>query len=778
MVFGFNKKKQQCSADDARFLLLLCLGREPHLKAECDIYADMSFFGALKRILASRSFGQTLVDPFVIGKSTMRLSLNNEQSGIIADGLKHQLGVSVNKKTSGHWPHCLVDAMESSRFQKAFLSAHSIDTFTFLKDHLKTHTASNDDPYVGAVHQATGKHVRGIAFCSNQSGPLTINFHVNGKPAGSTIANQVNREIGEHLSNDGLVAFESTLALPDNMPDSGEAVLHVFDSETGTLICPPKEILVKPQYGAALLARISHAVDALHNTHNTHDEVKAALEEISGRLPAIEQLSALSLEDYDLYTRIYTPGSPSANGDNLKIAALIEGDNETDVKLTVNSIRAQTHKNFEIVNKDPGSHVDYDLIINICAGDVLNRYAFAWFAATAKTNPDARIIRASYDTIDNSGKRSNPYFTWQFDPLILAQDTSYACAFAVRVTADELPRNDQSAHMLWQQVLDNHGESAFATISPVIWSLSKPNNASPKPLPIEKPDDTEKLAIIIPTKDALGLLKPCIESLRKTLSLPATTEIIIVDNNSEEIETKEWFKTITQEATPHSPAIRVIEDKQPFNWAAINNKAAQATDADYLLFLNNDTLAIEKGWDTALRALLITQGVGVVGAKLLYEDDTIQHAGVILDSSSLALHEGTGADASDAGYAKRHRLTRRCSAVTGAFLACRSETFNQLNGFDAENFAVTFNDIDFCLRMNAKGHHCIYSPLITFYHLESKSRGYDGITPDKAKRANEEHEKLRIKWQTSLPQDPWYPDAFETKGHRPFTVLRQPKQGV
>ncbi|WP_262694542.1 glycosyltransferase [Kordiimonas aquimaris] len=748
------------------------------MDAECDVYTDMSVFGATKRLFASRPFGQTLFDVFALNKGTMCTALSDEQTRVISSGLAHHFGINQMGKAAKRWPDCLQLALSNRRVQKAFLSEHSPDRLQFLQDQLERFTSNSESTFIGAVHQTTGPQVRGIALRNGDSTPLKLDFYINGIAAGCALADQINREVGEHTSSSGLVAFEHTLDIAEAMDNLKDAVLHVFDHHTGTLVCPPKEICLKPQYGAALLARTAHIVEELQNAAQTSDntEILPALNALRNRLPALEQLSTFSLDQYDLYQQIYSVGMPPARTQNhdVNIGIIIEDNDPNTANQIRASLTAQSHKKFTVLNAAPKNPTSFDLLITLTAGDILDPNALAWFAATSNAHPDAMIIRASSDVIDAEGTHSNPHFIWQFDPLLLAQNPAYAHAFAVKPGA--LGDETIKPATLWQKVYDTFGDKGFAVIDAPIWSHATAPEDIINPLPLKAPLAGNKLAIIIPTKDALELLKPCVESLLNTLAHTVDTEIIIVDNNSEASETKQWFAEIEQNASKMAPTIRVVEDTQPFNWASINNNAAAQTDADYLLFLNNDTLAIDKGWDSSLRSLLEMDGTGIVGAKLLYEDDTIQHAGVILENNGLAVHEGAGETSTDTGYANRNKLTRRCSAVTGAFLACTKENFDAVGGYDGEKFAVTFNDIDFCLTMNAAGHQCIYSPLITFYHLESKTRGYDGVSTEKAARAKAEHETLRTKWQATIPDDPWYPAVFNDTEGKPFTLLRTPKR--
>ena len=279
-------------------------------------------------------------------------------------------------------------------------------------------------------------------------------------------------------------------------------------------------------------------------------------------------------------------------------------------------------------------------------------------------------------------------------------------------------------------------------------------------------------AIIIPTRDRVDLLGPCLASLSTAAQKTKTpTEIIIVDNQSTQAETRAFLEEHSQ--LDH---IRVIEYDGAFNWALINNRAADQTDADVLIFLNNDTVVLTPDWCDELCANALRPDVGAVGARLLYEDGTIQHAGVVLSEwHGLTAHEGMGAPGSDPGYLGRHMLLREVSAVTGACLATRAKLFRDVGGFDALAFPVEGNDTDYCLRLRSQGYRILYNPYATLYHFESKSRGYN--TSEVKKRGAEAAGRtLRSRWGERFEKDVFYNPHFDRLSP-PFTRLRPPNPG-
>lgn len=278
-----------------------------------------------------------------------------------------------------------------------------------------------------------------------------------------------------------------------------------------------------------------------------------------------------------------------------------------------------------------------------------------------------------------------------------------------------------------------------------------------------------RLAIVVPTRDRLDLLEPCLASIAR--SIPhnrVEIETVVVDNRSTEAATRAFlvgYRDIGR--------FRTLAYDGAFNWSAINNHAAAAIDADILVFLNNDTVVLAPDcWDV-LAAQAARHEVGAVGARLLYRDGTIQHAGVVTDTwHSFATHEGVGDAGADPGYLGRHALVRQVSTVTGACLATRAALFREMGGFDAAAFASDCNDSDYCLRLRDHGYAILYDPAATLYHFESRTRGYHDDDA-KRRRAALATRELRARWAAKFAQDRYYNPHFDRLA-RPFTRLSPP----
>lgn len=280
------------------------------------------------------------------------------------------------------------------------------------------------------------------------------------------------------------------------------------------------------------------------------------------------------------------------------------------------------------------------------------------------------------------------------------------------------------------------------------------------------PQEAPKVSIIVPTRDRAELLDQCIQSvLASRGAYPGAVEIIVMDNDSCEPKTHELFKTYSERH-----AIRVIPFQGRFNWSAINNLAARQATGEVLIFLNNDTVVLSPDWLAELVSAALRPEVGVVGARLLYEDGTVQHAGVLIGVSGGAVHEGMGELPSDGGYLGRTVLQRNVLAVTGACMATRASLFDELGGFDEINLRIEFNDTDYCLRARDRGYAVVYEPFATLYHFESKSRGYSKTDEDHL-RSLGERAVLANRWRKYFDSDPFYNAHFDRLS-RPFSRLQ------
>lgn len=259
-----------------------------------------------------------------------------------------------------------------------------------------------------------------------------------------------------------------------------------------------------------------------------------------------------------------------------------------------------------------------------------------------------------------------------------------------------------------------------------------------------------KISIVISNKDSKKDLEKCITSILDKTTYP-NYEIIVVENNSQTDSIFKYYETLKKYDN-----VKVVYYKEKgFNYSKINNFGEEYVTGDYVLLLNNDTEVITKDWLEEMVSLCQREEVGIVGAKLLYPDDTVQHAGVVVGLGGIAGHINKLIDKDDIGYFSRAWVVNNYSAVTAACMLVKKSVFDEVGGLD-ETLAVAFNDIDFCMKVRDKGYLVIYTPYARLYHYESKSRGLED-TPEKIKRFQKEIDYFNQKWKKELEQgDPYF----------------------
>lgn len=263
-------------------------------------------------------------------------------------------------------------------------------------------------------------------------------------------------------------------------------------------------------------------------------------------------------------------------------------------------------------------------------------------------------------------------------------------------------------------------------------------------------DGNPLISVIIPNKDHTDDLDICLKSLYEKSSYKSF-EVIIVENNSTEKETFEYYEALTQK---HGN-IKIVTWKGDFNYSAINNFGVNYAKGEYILLLNNDVEIINGSCLEEMLMFAQRKDVGAVGAKLYYSDDTVQHAGVILGLGGTAGHAHKHFGRSHPGYMARASIAQNLTACTAACLMMRRDVFDEVGGLD-ESFEVAFNDVDLCMKIRKKGYLVVFTPYAELYHYESKSRGNDS-TPEKLERFRGEIDRFKEKWQKQLDDgDPYY----------------------
>jgi glycosyltransferase involved in cell wall biosynthesis len=426
--------------------------------------------------------------------------------------------------------------------------------------------------------------------------------------------------------------------------------------------------------------------------------------------------------------------------------------------------------------------------------DAFAEDALALVALEIERHPEAGLIYSDEDKIDENGARSNPFFKPDWNPeLFLGQNyINHLGVYRTELLRDvggfregfegsqdydlalrciERLRPEQVRHIPrilyhWRMVsgslaaipdakpyakeaarraLAEHGERTgrpgVVTACPENTESHRVIHALPEPAPL--------VSIIIPTRDRAALLERCIASIHARSDY-RPFEIIVVDNGSVEEETFAFFRKAETENS-----IRVLRDTGPFNYSRLNNSAAAQAHGDLLVFLNNDTEIDDPEWLTEMVRHALQPEVGAVGARLWYPDGTLQHGGVVLGLGGVAGHAFPHIPRGHPGYFNRAMLQQNCSAVTGACMAVRRAVFEELGGFDEVNLGVTFNDIDFCLRLAERGYRVVWTPYANLIHHESASRGHQR-TPEEEAQFLREAAYMQKTWAAHLLRDPFY----------------------
>lgn len=425
--------------------------------------------------------------------------------------------------------------------------------------------------------------------------------------------------------------------------------------------------------------------------------------------------------------------------------------------------------------------------------DELHPLALYYIGQTINDHQNAALIYTDEDKIRNDAKRFEPYFKPDFNyDLFLGQNM--ICHLGVystkvlRAIGGFRPEFDGSQdYDLALRVLDYSGSSAIYHVPRVLYhwrihehstalaSEAKPYaytaavraisdhlkrakvNASVVPAPgcsayskvvYALPENPPSVEIIIPTRDGYQLLQRCIASLRSKTEY-SEFRITIIDNGSKKPETRRLLAELSMDSR-----IAIRNDDAPFNYSALNNKVALFSSADLVCLMNDDIEVINPDWLTEMVSIAVQPGVGCVGAKLLYPDRSIQHAGVILGIGGVAGHSHKRLSQGAPCYFARTKLRSTMSAVTGACLLVRQSIFKEVGGFN-EGLKIAFNDVDFCLRVRNAGYRNVWTPYAELYHYESATRGYED-TPEKQKRFQREVDYMKMTWGAELANDPCY----------------------
>ena len=481
---------------------------------------------------------------------------------------------------------------------------------------------------------------------------------------------------------------------------------------------------------------------------------------------------------------------------NWELCIVDDGTNKTDLIHYIHSLKDPRIK-VKINRKNRGISEATNIAIGMSSGeytcfldhdDVLTREAILEVVSIIDKNPGVKFIYTDEDKIDGSGKLSDPFFKpdWSYSMLLSQNYTCHLSAYDSKILKKIGVRSGfegSQDHDLVLRFIEGVEESEIRHIPRVLYHWRKheqstSSDISNKPYAhisglravkehVARRGDEARVTsgrymgsydvnykmkglslihIIIPTRDNPVYLRTCCFSIaQSTYGLYAVT---VVDNGSVREETKELFEGLRGDNR-----YQVIQYDQPFNYSKINNFAVEnGPDADLLLFLNDDTEVITTDWLERLAQHIGRNRTAVTGAKLLYGNNDLQHAGVIIGCGGIAGHSHKRVPDHSPGYFMRPHVVQDVSAVTGACMMIDSRVFDEVGGFE-ESLPKAFNDVDLCLKVRERDYHVVYTPYARLFHHESVSRGVDNAKEAEFATAIDYMNK---KWHCSTFKDPYY----------------------
>jgi len=525
--------------------------------------------------------------------------------------------------------------------------------------------------------------------------------------------------------------------------------------------------------------------------------------------------SATPLDEYDQWYRqreraieldgLDRPRVNWRSSPRIRVIIGLNSNSAERLKATISSLRAQIYRNWSLyairISETPSAlHAAFreemaidprlseiasgedlsslaadaeDCVAIIEAGDLIPSHAFAVLGEAVARFPKVRVVYGDEDSMAADGRLHSPVFKPDWSPIffnalpylgrlscIRYLDLQKCAGTAGEFIRDEnevlkraiaFARADEILHVrriLYRRQREANDEiysggRAFARPS------SREANGS-EPLP--------GVTIIVPTRDRADLLARCMKSLREVTDYPSF-DVVIVDNGSTEPDAKALLEQLRSQ-----PRIKVLSRPGKFNFSALCNDGARLAKKSVLVFLNNDIVIFDPVWLRALVHWAQRPEIGVVGAKLLFPNNTIEHAGVVLGHGGIAGHIYPGQAASEPGRLHELTVPHEVTAVTGACLAVQRKKFKAVGGFDSAHLPVDLNDIDLCLKIAERGWKVIWTPESVLYHIQSASRGFP-IKPFKLYK--KERDYFRRRWSQIIRDDPFFHPALSLYSHKP-----------
>ncbi|HGL4256621.1 glycosyltransferase [Burkholderia dolosa] len=449
-------------------------------------------------------------------------------------------------------------------------------------------------------------------------------------------------------------------------------------------------------------------------------------------------------------------------------------------------ISAASNSALEIVRGEFVALMDHD--------DAMPAHALYMIAAEINAHPDVDLIYTDEDKVDQNDRRHDPHFKTDWNRELFysqnfiahlgvyrtsiakkiggfrvgfegSQDYDFVLRFLPHTQADRI-RHIPRILYHWRIF---PGVTSFSTDNPdksvntahrALVEYFRDAEPKSEVLPIERfpgwwrikrslPEKLPRVSLIVPTRDRLDVLRVAVNGFLHETDYP-DLEVIVVDNDSERPETLEYFSEISKD-----PRVRILTVSGPFNFSELNNRAVEIATGSVLGFMNNDVQVIHSDWLAEMVSQISQQNVGAVGAKLIYANENIQHAGVVLGVYGVAAHGHRHFPRDTVGYFGRPMLVQNVSAVTAACMLVTREAFDRAGGYDEVNLTVGYNDVDLCLKIREAGYDIVYTPFAELYHLESVSRG-ENLSAAQIERDAKERAYMRSRWGDIIDHDPFY----------------------
>ena len=612
-------------------------------------------------------------------------------------------------------------------------------------------------PAHSQVYYGSGLRINGWAFDPAQLNKALVLRAREGDQIVATItANKPHPALVYSKDPDHGFEFD----LPWQLADGNPHIVHIETEAGEPLAGSPINVCVRPEGLAHLLhTRLPTTMDT-----PTRDLLIALAEQQAKRFPA-----SCGFEQYESWFKLFQKPGPMMRPQGQVVVLLLDAPTATreDRERSLESIRQQRlpQNQITVITADAAAladtlrpHLQHAwLLVPLRMGDRLAPHAVDTLLETFNNHPEAAWGFADCDQDTNTGGRSNPWLKPAWDEtLFQSMDlVTPGSAFTAAAVLKALPQ--LKANSTWQDLLNAivaQHPSQVLHLPRVLYHRSAQAEALPQRHVPQWPNQKQwpSVSLIVPTRDQLHYLQPCIEGLRNNTDYPSL-EIIVVDNDSHEPATLAYLNTLQQQG------IKVLRYPHAFNYAAINNWAVEHANRDIIGLINNDIAVQEPGWLKAMVTQLCRPNVGAVGAKLLWPNGMVQHGGVVVGINQLAGHAGNTLYKDDPGYLGLNLVAKEQSAVTAACLLVAKADYQALGGFNADRYPVAFNDVDLCLHLREAGKRIVWTPDAVLTHAESASRGKED-QPSKWARAQREQKNFVADWARKIPVDPYHHPAL------------------